>query len=76
MSLLFGHLSLSGTQLAVIGIVAILLFGRWLPDVAKFLGKSVVEFVEAANDSPFLMLLLFLSLLWFLSFILFLSARG
>ncbi|MBM3996752.1 MAG: twin-arginine translocase TatA/TatE family subunit [Planctomycetes bacterium] len=31
-------------ELIVIGIIAVLLFGRKLPDMAKYLGKSVVEF--------------------------------
>jgi sec-independent protein translocase protein TatA len=31
-------------ELVVIGIIAVLLFGRKLPDMAKYLGRSVVEF--------------------------------
>jgi len=31
-------------ELIVIGIIAVLLFGRKLPDMAKYLGRSVVEF--------------------------------
>jgi sec-independent protein translocase protein TatA len=30
--------------MCVLGIIAVVLFGRKLPDVAKSLGKSVVEF--------------------------------
>ena len=32
------------THLLVIGIIAILLFGKRLPDIARSLGKSMVEF--------------------------------
>jgi sec-independent protein translocase protein TatA len=31
-------------ELAILGIIAVVLFGKKLPDVAKSLGKSVVEF--------------------------------
>ena len=33
-----------GTEIIVIGIIALLLFGARLPKVAKSMGKSIVEF--------------------------------
>ena len=33
-----------GTEIIVIGIIALLLFGSRLPKVAKSMGKSIVEF--------------------------------
>jgi sec-independent protein translocase protein TatA len=45
MSPLFGVIfGLGWGELIVIGIIAVLLFGKKLPDMAKYLGKSVVEF--------------------------------
>ena len=35
---------LGWAEIIVLGIIAVLLFGRKLPDMAKYLGKSVVEF--------------------------------
>lgn len=48
----------SGAELIVIMVVALLLFGRRLPEVAKNLGKGVVEFkkglrgIEDEVDRP------------------------
>lgn len=48
----------SGAELIVIMVVALLLFGRRLPEVAKNLGKGVVEFkkglqgIEEDVDRP------------------------
>ena len=36
-------------ELVIIGIIAVLLFGRKLPDMAKYLGKSVVEFKKGMH---------------------------
>ena len=65
MNPLFGVLpGLGWGEMIVIGIIALLLFGRRLPDMAKYLGKSVVEFKkgmsglentfadDAANPAP------------------------
>jgi len=37
-------------ELIIIGVVAVLLFGRKLPDVAKSLGKSYAEFRRGLSD--------------------------
>lgn len=39
-----------GIEWIAIGIVALLLFGRRLPDVARSLGKSIVEFKKGIKD--------------------------
>ena len=52
-----------GTEIIVIGIIALLLFGSRLPKVAKSMGKSIVEFKkgikgvqdeieDASDDAP------------------------
>ena len=38
------------TELLIIGIIAVLLFGKKLPDVAKNLGKTWSEFQKALNN--------------------------
>jgi len=39
-----------GTEWIIIGLVALLLFGRRLPEVARSLGKSIVEFKRGIRD--------------------------
>ena len=44
MSPLFAVFGLGPMEIAVIGVLAVLLFGRKLPEVARGMGKSIVEF--------------------------------
>ncbi len=37
-------------ELSVIAVVALLFFGRRLPEVAKSMGKSIVEFKKGLKD--------------------------
>ena len=39
-----------GLEWVVIGVVALLIFGRRLPDVARSVGKSIVEFKRGLRD--------------------------
>ena len=39
-----------GLEMVVIGVVALLIFGRRLPDVARSVGKSIVEFKRGLRD--------------------------
>ena len=39
-----------GTEWIVIGLLALLIFGRRLPDVARSVGKSIVEFKRGMRD--------------------------
>ncbi len=43
--------NLQAPELIVIGIIAILLFGRRLPEMGKNLGKTIVEFKKGLNTS-------------------------
>jgi len=49
---LFAFLGNMGTgELLVIALIALLLFGNRLPDVAKSIGKSVVHFKRGLRDA-------------------------
>ncbi|HVS73573.1 MAG TPA: twin-arginine translocase TatA/TatE family subunit [Phycisphaerae bacterium] len=41
----------SPTELIIVGIVGILLFGRRLPEIGRSLGKTIVEFKKGLNSS-------------------------
>ena len=43
-------LGLGPTEVVIIGIVALLLFGRRLPEVARSMGKSIVQFKKGLRD--------------------------
>jgi sec-independent protein translocase protein TatA len=44
MSPLFAVLGLGMPEMIMIGIVGVILFGRRLPEVGRYLGKGIVEF--------------------------------
>ena len=49
MESLFAFLSPGPMEMLVIGIVAVLLFGKRLPEVGRSLGKGLVEFKKGIN---------------------------
>ena len=49
MSPLFAFLNIGPMEWIIIGVIAILLFGKNLPNVARSLGKSMVEFKKGVK---------------------------
>jgi sec-independent protein translocase protein TatA len=43
-SLLFAILGIGPTEMIIVGVIAVLLFGKRVPEVARSLGKGVTEF--------------------------------
>jgi sec-independent protein translocase protein TatA len=41
---------LGPTELLIVGVIAVLLFGSRLPEVGRSLGKSLMEFKKGLND--------------------------
>ena len=41
---LFAFFGLGPAEIAVLAVIAVLLFGRKLPEMGKYLGKSIIEF--------------------------------
>lgn len=58
MSPLFGWFNLGGPEMLLLLVIGVLLFGRKLPEVGRYLGKGIVEFkkgikgLEDEVDSP------------------------
>ncbi len=44
MSVLFAMLSPGPMEMLIIGVIAVLLFGKRLPEVGRSLGKGIIEF--------------------------------
>lgn len=44
MNALFGFFNLGGQEMLILLVIGILLFGRKLPEVGRYLGKGIVEF--------------------------------
>ncbi len=44
MTPLFGLFNLGGQEMLILLIIGVLLFGRKLPEVGRYLGKGIVEF--------------------------------
>ena len=44
MSPLFGFIGLGPVELCIVAVIGVLVFGRKLPEVGRYLGKGIVEF--------------------------------
>ncbi len=44
MSPLFGFIGLGPVELCIVAVIGVLIFGRKLPEVGRYLGKGIVEF--------------------------------
>jgi sec-independent protein translocase protein TatA len=49
MSPVFGLFNLGPAELVVLAIIGVLLFGRKLPEVGRYLGKGIVEFKKGVK---------------------------
>lgn len=50
--MLFGFLGAPGwVEIAIFGVIILLVFGNRLPGAMRSLGRSVVEFKKGANDA-------------------------
>lgn len=47
---LFAIMGLGPMELAIVGVIALLLFGTRLPDVARSMGKSIREFKSGMHE--------------------------
>lgn len=47
---LFAVFGLGPTELAIVGVIALLLFGARLPQVARSMGKSIREFKSGMSE--------------------------
>jgi sec-independent protein translocase protein TatA len=46
---LLGMFGIGPQEMIIVGVIAVLLFGKRLPEVARSLGKGVVEFKKGIN---------------------------
>jgi sec-independent protein translocase protein TatA len=49
MTSLFAFFNLGSTEMIVLLVIGVLLFGRKLPEVGRYLGKGIVEFKKGIN---------------------------
>lgn len=49
MNALFAFMGLGPTEMIIVGVVAVLLFGKRLPEVARNLGKGMLEFKKGMS---------------------------
>jgi sec-independent protein translocase protein TatA len=55
MTSVFGIFGLGPPEIAVIAVIGIILFGRKLPEVGRYLGKGIIEFkkgMKGLEDEP------------------------
>ena len=52
MSPLFAFMGIGSTELLVVGVVVVLLFGHRLPSLMRSLGRGVTEFKSGLNTDP------------------------